>query len=201
MPQRQLLGGGRSARGSNRTRDFQTFLLCSAFELLHRALHQLLGVVQLLENQRDVHLRFSRKPFATAVHAVLTHERERIGEQIERDRQPAARACPSSSRVARASRGVCRKQTFQLSAISYQLSASAVSFSRTLRADSRELKLRSLPGPRGPQFDAARKAAWIVTEQVDHDFGDVFGRELPVCAFRFIPARESRLRRNPASRS
>jgi hypothetical protein len=45
-------------------------------ELLHRALHQLLCVVELLEHEPDVHSRFAGKTLAAAVYAVLAHERE-----------------------------------------------------------------------------------------------------------------------------
>src|SRR6202790_3678645 len=61
-------------------------------ELLHRALHELLRVVELLENQRDIHPRLPGKPLAGAVHPVLTHEGERVGQQIERDGQSSSRA-------------------------------------------------------------------------------------------------------------
>src|SRR5204863_2115990 len=63
----------------------------SRAELLHRALNQLLGVVELFEHEPDVHSRFAGKALAAAVHPVLAHERERIGEQIERDRQAPTR--------------------------------------------------------------------------------------------------------------
>src|ERR1700687_1398850 len=61
-------------------------------ELLHRALHELLRVVELLENQGDIHPRLPGKPLAPAVHSVLTDERERVGQQVERDGQSSARA-------------------------------------------------------------------------------------------------------------
>ena len=56
------------------------------------ALHQLLRVVELLDDQRDVHPRLARKPLAPAVDTVLADQRERIGQQIERDRQTPARS-------------------------------------------------------------------------------------------------------------
>ena len=90
------------------------FELC--LELFHRALHQLLRVVELLEHERDVHLRLAGKSLAPAVDAVLTDERERVGQQIERDGEPPARRCPSSSRDARACRGACRRRTWDSSA-------------------------------------------------------------------------------------
>ena len=61
-------------------------------QLFHRALHELFRIVELLEHQRDVHARPSRKPFALTVHAVLAHQRERVGEQVERDGEPPSRA-------------------------------------------------------------------------------------------------------------
>src|SRR5437660_1153843 len=61
------------------------------FQSLHRALDELFRVVELLEHERDVHLRFSRKPIAPAVDAVLADEGQRIGEEIERDGEPSAR--------------------------------------------------------------------------------------------------------------
>src|SRR5262245_10819579 len=60
-------------------------------ELFHGALHELLGVVELLDDQRDVHLRLPGEPIAPAIDAVLPDERERIGEQIERHGEAAAR--------------------------------------------------------------------------------------------------------------
>src|SRR5207245_2333479 len=59
-------------------------------ELLHRALDQLLRVVELLEDQRNIHPWFSRKPLARAVHAVLPDECQRIRQEIERDGEPPA---------------------------------------------------------------------------------------------------------------
>ena len=41
------------------------------FRVFHRALHQLLRVVELFEHERDVHLGLPGKPFAAAVDAVL----------------------------------------------------------------------------------------------------------------------------------
>ena len=43
-------------------------------ELFHRALHKLLGIVQPLEHERDVHPWLARKAFAPAVHPVLAHQ-------------------------------------------------------------------------------------------------------------------------------
>src|SRR5712691_5762147 len=60
-------------------------------QFLHRALHQLLGVGELLEDERDVHLRLAGKPLAPAIDAVLSHEREGVGEQIQRDGEPPTR--------------------------------------------------------------------------------------------------------------
>ena len=62
-----------------------------SFDFRHGALHQLLGVVQLFEHERDVHLRLAGKALAAAVDAVLADQRERVGQQIEGDRQTAAR--------------------------------------------------------------------------------------------------------------
>ena len=62
-----------------------------SFECLHGALHQLFRIVELLEHERDVHLRLAWKPIAAAVNAVLSHQRERVGEKIEGHRQPPAR--------------------------------------------------------------------------------------------------------------
>jgi four helix bundle protein len=59
--------------------------------LLHCALHQLLRVFQLLEHKRDIHFGFAREPFAAAIDTVLPDERQRIGQEIERNRQAAAR--------------------------------------------------------------------------------------------------------------
>jgi hypothetical protein len=59
-------------------------------ELLHRTLHQLLGVIELFEDERNIHFRLARKTLAAAVNAVLPDERERIGQQVERDGEPAA---------------------------------------------------------------------------------------------------------------
>src|SRR3954470_3882422 len=63
----------------------------SRAKFLHRALDQLLRIVELLENERDVELRLTGKALASAIDAVLADERQRIGEQIERDSQSAAR--------------------------------------------------------------------------------------------------------------
>jgi len=52
----------------------------------------LLDVVELLEHERDVHLRPPGKTFASAVDAVLPDQRERIGDQIHGHGETAARA-------------------------------------------------------------------------------------------------------------
>src|ERR1700730_6425985 len=51
----------------------------TAPELFHGPLDELLRVVELLENQRDIHSRLAGKALAPAVHSVLTDERERVG--------------------------------------------------------------------------------------------------------------------------
>ena len=61
------------------------------FQFLHRALHQLLGIFHLLEHHRNVHFGRARKPFATAVDAMLTNQRERVGQQVQGDGESAAR--------------------------------------------------------------------------------------------------------------
>ena len=53
-------------------------------------LHQLLRVADLLDDERDVERRTSRHASALAVDAVLSDHRERVGEQIHRDRETAA---------------------------------------------------------------------------------------------------------------
>ena len=58
--------------------------------MLHRTLHQLLRVVELFEDERDVHLRLAGKPLASTVDAVLADQGERVGQQVERDREPPA---------------------------------------------------------------------------------------------------------------
>jgi hypothetical protein len=65
--------------------------MSGALDFFHRALHQLLRILELLEHERDIHFRFAGEAFALAVDPVLPDERERIGQQIERDREPAAR--------------------------------------------------------------------------------------------------------------
>src|SRR5262245_51875394 len=60
-------------------------------KLVHRTLYQLLRIVELLEHQRDVEPGLAGKAIAAAVDAVLADERQRIGEEIERDGQAAAR--------------------------------------------------------------------------------------------------------------
>jgi hypothetical protein len=59
-------------------------------QLLHSALHQLLRIVEMFEDQGNVHFRLTDEPIAPAIDAVLADERERIGQQIERDGQTAA---------------------------------------------------------------------------------------------------------------
>ena len=59
-------------------------------DLVHRALEQLFRIVELLEDERDVHLRLTGESFAAAVDAVLADERQRIGQQIDRDGEPPA---------------------------------------------------------------------------------------------------------------
>src|SRR5436189_140478 len=55
-------------------------------ELFHRALHQLLGVFELLEDQRDVHLRLIRETFASAVGAFhLVAARKSSGDRSRHD--------------------------------------------------------------------------------------------------------------------
>ena len=52
---------------------------------------QPLRVVHLLEHEGNVQTRLARKAFAAAIHAMLSHERQRIGEQIEGDGQTSPR--------------------------------------------------------------------------------------------------------------
>ena len=73
-----------------REASFQT--LGARLQAFYGALHQLLRIVQMLEHERDVHSRPAGKPVALAVDAVLPHQRERIGEQIEGDGEPPAGA-------------------------------------------------------------------------------------------------------------
>lgn len=61
-------------------------------QLLHSTLDELFRIVELLDHQRDVHSRPAWKAFAAAIHPVLTDQRERVGQQIERDGKPPARA-------------------------------------------------------------------------------------------------------------
>src|SRR4029453_7412190 len=60
-------------------------------KLLHRALHQLLRIVELFEHERDVQLWLTRKAVAAAVDAVLADQCQRIGEEVERHGQAAPR--------------------------------------------------------------------------------------------------------------
>src|SRR5262245_35151492 len=60
-------------------------------ELLYCTLHELFRIVQVLEHERDVQLRLTWKAIAAAVDAMLADERHRVGEQIERDGEAAAR--------------------------------------------------------------------------------------------------------------
>src|SRR5207247_2212481 len=50
------------------------------------------GIVELLENERDVHPRLPGITFRATVDPVLADERERVGEQIERHGETPARA-------------------------------------------------------------------------------------------------------------
>ena len=56
-------------------------------ELFHRALDELLGVVELLEDKGDVHLWLAGEPITPTVDTMLADQRERIGQQVERDRE------------------------------------------------------------------------------------------------------------------
>jgi len=66
-------------------------LAMTASQTLHSALEKLLGIAELFEHERDVHFRLPRKPIAAAVDTVLADKGERVGQQIERHRQTAAR--------------------------------------------------------------------------------------------------------------
>ena len=60
------------------------------FQFLHGGNDQPLGVFDLLHNQPNVHRRELRLALATAIHAVLANESERVGENIERGCQAPA---------------------------------------------------------------------------------------------------------------
>src|SRR5262249_11374453 len=50
-----------------------------------------LRVLEVLEDERDVHLRLAGKAIAAAVDAVLADERHRVGDEVERDGEAAPR--------------------------------------------------------------------------------------------------------------
>ena len=131
--------------------------LARGFELLHRALHQLLGIVELLEHQRDVHLAAGRET-ARCGNRRRAGRRARANRSAGRARRPGVRApAPSSSRAARACRDVCRKTDI------IGLTSWAVSTAAARRGSA----------------GCARMA-----QQIDDDFGDFLGRDFPVGAFR-----------------
>ena len=84
---------------------------------LDDALQQLLGVADLLEDERDVERRPAGGARALAVDAVLPDHRERVGQQIERHRQPPARLPHHRLVTSRARRGACRRRTSRESAL------------------------------------------------------------------------------------
>src|SRR5467141_2469425 len=118
-------------------------------QFLHRALHQLLGVGELLEDERDVHLRLAGKPLAPAIDAVLSYEREGVGEQIQRDGEPPTRGTHH------------RLVAFERVAMPIVNRHKTLSVQRSVlrRSATRQLWLNaSLLGFRWPEFDAARQA-------------------------------------------
>ena len=60
-------------------------------ESFHRALQKLLGIAEVFEYQRDVHLGLAGKAFAAAIDAVLSDERQGISQEIEGHGEPATR--------------------------------------------------------------------------------------------------------------
>jgi len=60
-------------------------------ESFHRALQKLLGIAEVFEYQRDVHLGLAGKAFAAAIDAVLSDERQGISQEIEGHREPSTR--------------------------------------------------------------------------------------------------------------
>jgi hypothetical protein len=62
-------------------------------EFLHRALNELLCVLELLEDESDVHFGLTGDSLAAAVDPVLPHQGQRVRQQIERHGEAAAR-CP-----------------------------------------------------------------------------------------------------------
>ena len=63
-------------------------IAAALFELGHRALHELLHIIHLFKDERDIHPRFSREALAAAVDTMLTDQRERVGQQVERHGEP-----------------------------------------------------------------------------------------------------------------
>src|ERR1041384_8187281 len=58
--------------------------------LLDDRLHQLLGVTDLLDDQRNVERRPSRHAGALTIDAVLSDHCQRVGEQVHRHREATA---------------------------------------------------------------------------------------------------------------
>jgi hypothetical protein len=61
-------------------------------QLLHHAAHQLFRFVQRLHHDLQIHGGQSRLPIALAVHSMLSHHRQRVGQGIQCHCQPSARA-------------------------------------------------------------------------------------------------------------
>src|ERR1022692_830493 len=68
-----------------------SILSCGVFELRHHSGDQFLGVADRFADDLDIHRRLAGRAGALAVDAVLSHEHQRVGEDIERDGEPAAR--------------------------------------------------------------------------------------------------------------
>src|SRR5438270_8701111 len=111
----------------------------SRSQFFHRALHQLLRIVEAFEHERDVHFRLARKSLASTVDAVLTHERERVGQEIERNGEASAGG--AHHRLVRLERVAMfveyrhKALSCRLSAIRYPLSAVS-SLRALLKAES-----------------------------------------------------------------
>ena len=82
---------GCSARRRRWARGAHVVVRCRGRCRLDDALHQLLRVADLLEHERDIQRRPARDARALAVDAVLADHRQRVGQQVERHRQPPAR--------------------------------------------------------------------------------------------------------------
>jgi hypothetical protein len=67
-----------------------------AFQLFHHAADQLFRVADGPRDHLDVHSGFTGLAGTLAIDAVLPYQYQRIGQDVQRDRQPSVRAEPPS---------------------------------------------------------------------------------------------------------